>query len=215
MHYTRLIATKKHKVFAFAAVFPLVLGSSSAIGQATGPAFAPHRAVYDLSLDSARERAGIRAAKGRLVVEIAAAGCEGWTVNVRFVNQFTLRRGKTSLLDVQNSSFETADGLTMQFASREYVNNKLQLQTKGVAESGEEAGDVKLSLPKEESFTLPAKTTFPLAHTLRLLQRAREGATSDEVHLYKGSSEQKVFSLLSYWPGQKCRRTKVQKGRQA
>lgn len=158
---------------------------------------APHRAVYDLSLESARDRAGIRAAKGRLVVEVAAAGCEGWTINVRFVNQFTLRRGKSSLLDIQNSSYETADGSEMQFASREYVNRKLQQQAKGFAKGGEQPGDVEFSLPKADSFQLPANTSFPLSHTRRLIELAREGATSDEINLYEGSAEQKVFIASS------------------
>lgn len=197
MHHARLIATKKRAQIGktlFAAT--LALAASSGFAQAAA-GMTPHRAVYDLKLDHAQERSGIRAARGRLAVEIAAAGCEGWTVNVRFVNQFTLRRGKSSLLDIQNSSFETADGQTMDFSSREYVNGKLQTEAKGRARIAGGGGAVAMTKPAEETFELPKDTAFPLAHTRRLLELAREGKTIDEVSLYEGSAENKVFTATS------------------
>ncbi len=193
MHYARPIATKK--LILSAAFSVLMAGSGTVL--AAGAQIAPHRAVYDMQLESAQERAGIRDARGRLAVEIAATGCEGWTVNVRFVNQFTLRRGTTSLLDIQNSSYEATDGTLMQFFTREYVNNKLQQEAKGVARASDTGGDVKMTKPKEESFTLPANTAFPISHTVRLLKLAREGQLLDEVSLYEGSAEQKVFTANS------------------
>ena len=198
MHHARPIATKKRvfvgKTSIFAGLMMLALAVEA---NAAAPVLASHRAVYDLKLADARERAGIRAARGRLAVEISAAGCEGWTVNVRFVNQFTLRRGKSSLLDIQNTSFESADGQTMDFASREYVNGKLQVEAKGRARIGSGSGAVSMSLPKELTFELPKKTNFPLAHTRRLLDLARKGETIDEVNLYEGSAETKVFTATS------------------
>ncbi|MEM7424931.1 MAG: cell envelope integrity EipB family protein [Pseudomonadota bacterium] len=193
MHYARLIATKK--LTAGAAFAALLAGSQVAF--AAGAQIAPHRAVYDMSLISAEERAGIRAARGRLAVEIAATDCEGWTVNVRFVNQFTMRRGNSSLLDIQNSSYEASDGSLMQFFTREYVNSRLQLEAKGVARAGNSGGNVKMTKPKEESFSLPGNTAFPISHTVRLLKLARKGEQLDEVSLYEGSAEQKVFTANS------------------
>ena len=197
MHHARLIATKKRAVLAKTLILAGLglAGVPTAANAAAG--LAPHRAVYDLKLAEARERSGIRAARGRLAVEISAAGCEGWTVNVRFLNQFTLRRGKSSMLDIHNSSFETADGQTMDFSSREYVNGKLQTEAKGRARIAGGSGAVAMSKPKEETFNLPKDTAFPLAHTRRLLELARDGKTIDEVSLYEGSAEKKVFTATS------------------
>ncbi len=161
------------------------------------PVMSPHRAVYDLKLSDAQDRSGISAARGRLAVEISAAGCEGWTVNVRFVNQFTLRRGKSSTLDIQNSSFESAFGKIMDFASREYVNGKLQTEAKGRARIGGGTGAVAMTKPTEETFDLPKNTAFPLAHTRRLLELALKGERLDEISLYEGSAEKKVFVASS------------------
>ncbi len=197
MHHARLIATKKRAVLTKSLIlgglflFAVPTAASAAAG------LSPHRAVYDLKLADARERSGIRAARGRLAVEISAAGCEGWTVNVRFLNQFTLRRGKTSMLDIHNSSFETADGRTMDFSSREYVNGKLQTEVKGRARIGSGSGAVAMSKPKEETFNLPKDTAFPLAHTRRLLELARDGKTIDEISLYEGSADKKVYTATS------------------
>ena len=197
MHHARLIATKKRAHLAKTLVFAgLVLTNMPFVAHAAS-GLTPHRAVYDLKLADAQERAGIRAARGRLAVEISAAGCEGWTVNVRFVNQFTLRRGKSSVLDIQNSSFETADGQSMDFTSREYVNGKLQTEAKGRARIAGGTGAVAMTKPTEETFDLPRDTAFPIAHTRRLLELAREGKTIDEINLYEGSAEKKVFTATS------------------
>ena len=197
MHHERSNATKKRaqlaKTLALAGL-GLVALPLSAIA---APGLAPHRAVYDLKLADAQDRSGIRAARGRLAVEISAAGCEGWTVNVRFVNQFTLRRGKSSVLDIHNSSFETSDGRSMDFSSREYVNGKLQTEAKGRARIAGGTGAVAMTKPTEETFDLPKNTAFPLAHTRRLLGLAREGKTLDEINLYEGSAEKKVFTASS------------------
>lgn len=193
MHYPRPIATKN--LIAAAALAAALASTGTAI--AAGAQIAPHRAVYDMKLDSAQERSGIRNARGRLAVEINSSDCEGWTINVRFVNQFTLRRGATSLLDILNSSYEAADGSFMQFFSREYVNGKLQQEAKGVARTSDKDGGVELTKPKEETFTLPANTAFPISHTVRLLKLAREGQMLDEVQLYEGSAEHKVFTANS------------------
>ena len=197
MHHARPIAMKKRGAVAKTLLLAGLGLVAVPVAAHSAAGLAPHRAIYDLKLAEAQERSGIRAARGRLAVEISAAGCEGWTVNVRFVNQFTLRRGKNSVLDIHNSSFETADGQTMEFTSREYVNGKLQLEAKGRARIGGGTGAVALSKPKEETFDLPKDTAFPLAHTRRLLELAREGKTIDEVNLYEGSAEKKVFTATS------------------
>ncbi|MCP5080836.1 MAG: cell envelope integrity EipB family protein [Alphaproteobacteria bacterium] len=197
MHHARPIATKKRAPLAKTLVLAGLGLAALPLSAHAAPGLTPHRAVYDLKLADAQDRSGIRAARGRLAVEISAAGCEGWTVNVRFVNQFTLRRGKSSVLDIQNSSFETTDGQTMDFTSREYVNGKLQTEAKGRARIAGGTGAVAMTKPTEETFDLPKNTAFPLAHTRRLLGLAREGKTIDEINLYEGSAEKKVFTASS------------------
>lgn len=197
MHHARSIAMKKRAQLRKSALLAAVGLVCVPILAEAAPVITPHRAVYDLKLSDAQDRSGITAARGRLAVEISAAGCEGWTVNVRFVNQFTLRRGKSSVLDIQNSSFESSDGQILEFATREYVNGKLQTEAKGRARIAGGGGAVAMSKPKEETFDLPKNTAFPLAHTRRLLELAMKGETIDEVSLYEGSAEKKVYTASS------------------
>ena len=70
---------------------PILLASLAA---ASTPALAspagnllPHRAVYDLALDSASDRSGITGIDGRMVYEFAGSPCEGYTVTFRFVTR--------------------------------------------------------------------------------------------------------------------------------
>jgi hypothetical protein len=163
---------------------------------------APHRAFYVLELDEAEERSGVQAVSGRMVIEITGSACDGWAVNVRFANAFTVQRGEQRVLDNADSYFESGDGKLLRFSSRQYVNGKLSKETNGTArldfKDGVSAGgDVKLKMPKAGSFNLPKNTIFPLAHTERLLKLARKGEVFDQVKIYDGDAEQSVYFTSS------------------
>ena len=60
---------------------------------------APHRAVYDVTLKRADERADLSGADGRLALELGGSDCEGWTTNFRMANEFRPREGKGRVID--------------------------------------------------------------------------------------------------------------------
>ena len=175
-------------------------GPANAMGEKVG--VVPHRAFYELKLGKVEERSGIRQASGRMVIEISGSRCDGWAVNVRFANAFTVQKGRSRVLDNVDSYFEAGDGSLLQFSSRQYLNGELQNETKGTAkinldEGRATGGSVKFEEPEQESFKLPKDTIFPLAHTERLLQRAVEGGSFDQVRIYDGDAKQTIYYAAS------------------
>jgi hypothetical protein len=94
----------------------------------------PHRAVYDLKLKDASSRSGISGLVGRIVYEFRGSKCDGYTVNFRFVSEiFTGESSRVS--DQQTSTYENTEDNTFQFLSRSFVNQKLDRETRGLAEN--------------------------------------------------------------------------------
>lgn len=145
----------------------------------------PHRAVYDLALDSAAERSGIDGLYGRMVYEMNGSPCDGYTVNFRFVTQI---QGDdfSRLTDQQTSTHEDLDAGSFRFVTRSYVDQNLDAHTEG--EARREDGTIRVSLeePAEQEFTLE-EAKFPTAHMLELIEKAKAGENFYQSHIYDGS----------------------------
>src|SRR5690606_35239299 len=68
--------------------------------------FAPHRAVYDLSLESAQSGSGVAGVNGRIVYELSGNACEGYAQSMRFVTQTLNQEGDAQTTDLRTSSWE-------------------------------------------------------------------------------------------------------------
>jgi len=96
-----------------------------------------HRAVYEVSLESAEDRSGIVGAKGRIVFMLEGNACEGISTNYRFVTQ--LRTPRDSFVtDQQTASHESGDGRELSFNTKSFVNEQQDQNLSGSAtrESG-------------------------------------------------------------------------------
>ncbi|MGL4404351.1 MAG: EipB family protein, partial [Notoacmeibacter sp.] len=69
------------------ALFLALLGTAPSMANTV---FSPHRAVYDIKLDSASEQSGIAGMDGRLVFQFDGSACDGYTMNMRFVLRMQL-----------------------------------------------------------------------------------------------------------------------------
>ena len=76
-------------------------------------ALAPHRAVYELTLASARSGQGMASVAGRMVYDLVGSACEGYTQNMRFVTRMSYQSGNTTVADLRSSTWE--DGLGKRF----------------------------------------------------------------------------------------------------
>jgi hypothetical protein len=171
----------------------------------TGPGgeevhMAPHRAVYDLELASSEARAGLTGASGRMVLEITGSPCDGWSVEFRIVNDFTLSSGETRLVDSRSSSWEAADGTRMRYSQRQYADSRLESEVllSVTRDAVDEPGQGIVTEPEEETFTLPPGALFPVAHQNKLLVAARAGEQRDDSTVYDGSDGAKSYQAISF-----------------
>lgn len=154
---------------------------------AAAPHLAPHRAVYDLVLDNASERSGIRALSGRMVYEFNGSPCDGYTTSYRFVTKIDTTE-KSSLTDQQTTTYEDGAGKSFNFVTRTFVDRALDSEIKGAAVSEPDGLKVALEKPKAENVAL-AKTQFPTQHLIELIEKADEGQSFYETNLFDGSDD--------------------------
>jgi EipB-like len=160
-------------------------------------ALATHRAVYDLKLKHAADRAALASVEGRIAYEITGSSCDGWTINSRIVNAFRPAEGDPRLVDTRSAAYESDDGHSLRFSQTEFVDNKLDNEKKLKAERGEEGGKGKLELPTPTDFALPPGTIFPVAHMKRLIQAALKGETRDASLVFDGSDGEKTYKAIT------------------
>lgn len=145
----------------------------------------PHRAVYDLELKDAAEKAGIKAMYGRMVYEFTGSACEGYKVNFRFVTETDVGEEKR-ISDQRSTTFEDIAGGRYEFESQSYTDDRLDKEVQGLAEDQKDKIAVALTSPSEKQVDLqPAR--FPTEHMLEVIKTARSGKHFFEARVFDGS----------------------------
>ena len=162
---------------------------------------APHRAVYEMTLDEARSASGITGIDGRMVFEFTGSECNGYTLNMRMVTQMTDSQGQTNLTDLRSSTWEEGNGQKFRFQSAQYLNDKLGDVTMGRATRNlpDTAIQVRLSQPSHAELNLSGQVLFPTQHSLALMDAAEEGQGLLQAQIYDGSEKgQKVYDTTAF-----------------
>ena len=147
----------------------------------------PHRAVYDLELKDASDRSGIKGLKGRMVYEFNGSACEGFTTTFRYVTRIETGEFER-LTDQQTTTFESGDGKEFRFLTKNYVDDKLDAETRGSAISGDDGLTVEVSKPEESKFKL-GQSFFPTTHLLDMIDRAEKGERLYEAQIFDGTED--------------------------
>ncbi len=162
---------------------------------------APHRAVYDITLQRAQGGSGIADMSGRMVYEITGNSCVGYSQSMRFVTNVVNQEGVTSLTDLRTTSWEDAASRAFKFNSTQYKDRKLTETTVGDASrtSGTERLKVALTRPTRKQLDLAPQAMFPIQHSRELVVRARRGERLFTADLYDGSEKgDKVYTTVSF-----------------
>lgn len=191
--------TRKHQIRAGAS-FLLGFAALAALGSNVSAAvnIRAHRAVYDLKLERATEGSNVSGADGRMVMEITGSSCDGWSTSFRRVMEMRPAEGETQLFDNQVASWESGDGLSLQLNDKQFINNRLETETKLKADKQGKDGKGVIEEPKAEEFSLPGDVVFPMAHQKRIMEAAERGETRDVSLLFDGASGSKVYKVISF-----------------
>lgn len=186
-----------------AAVLATFGGVSGAIGDARAETalkevvFAPHRAIYDLSLDTAQSGSGVSGVNGRIVYELSGNACEGYAQSMRFVTQTLNQEGDMQTTDLRTSSWEEVPARRLRFSTSTYQNEIAAEQTQGVAKRTQASGAATVALvrPEKREAKLSGDIYFPIQHSMAIIQAARAGRTILAADLFDGSETgDKIYS---------------------
>ncbi len=174
--------------------------------------FAPHRAVYEITLERAAAGSGVVELAGRMVYELNGSRCEGYTQNMRFVTRIVSQDGSEQLNDLRTSSWEDGEGKRLRFNSEQYRDAKLVETTTGDAQRVAADGPITVNVtrPGMQKLEIDAVNLFPMQHSTALLKAAEKGQRQFATGLYDGSEKgQKVYQT-SAWIGARLAAGKIE-----
>ncbi len=157
---------------------------ASSVSAAGLEILAPHRAVYDLTLDEASERSGITTMNGRIVYEVTSA-CEGLSVKYRLVSDIVTPT-ENYRTDQRTATFESADGKEFTFFTRSFVDDRPESSVKGSATRSADATDVSLVEPEKRELKL-SPSIFLSTHLVDVIDAAKKGETQLIRDIFDGS----------------------------
>jgi hypothetical protein len=168
-----------------------------AFGQ--GAVLAPHRAIYELSLDASSTGTKVDRASGRIAFEITGNACEGYSVTLRQATELDTGEGRKSTSDLQSVTWEDGAAKSYRFKSKNQVNDELRDEVDGVAERVRDGGlTVKLTEPKSATFDLRGKIALPTEHLVKLLAAGAAGQRILETRVFDGAPDgKKVYDTLA------------------
>lgn len=174
------------------------MGGRAAPGVTAGVPFLAHQAVYDLTLQTARGKASISDARGRILYSFSGNACDGYTTDFRQVSELESGESKTTVSDLRSTSWEDADGKSYRFKIETRMNDAAPAAVDGFAERNGKTITVKLKQPKQKTFTLDEETVFPTEQVRRIIDAAKQGKSLLELVVYDGSDDgEKVYNTLT------------------
>lgn len=181
------------------------------VAHAEAVTFAPHRAVYEITLANSAAGSGVSDMSGRMVYELTGSSCDGFTQNMRFVTRMSNQEGAETINDLRTSSWEELAGKRLRFSSTQYQNDVIAEASQGdaVRNKASRGADVDLVRPAKKKVSLPADIYFPMQHAAALIQSAKAGQSHLAANLYDGSEKGEKYYVTNAVIGKKHERGAV------
>jgi len=150
---------------------------------------APHRAVYNMALASAKNGCNVADVSGRMTFEWRDV-CDGWAIQQRLQLHFGYADGEDQNLASSELTWESKDGKNYTFNIRRTTDGQETEAYRGKAvQNSDGTATATYSIPEGKTAKLPAGTLFPSAHTKLILQEAVKGEKFFIRHVFDGSDE--------------------------
>jgi hypothetical protein len=158
----------------------------------------PHRALYSLTLGSAKSGSGVLGASGGMYYEWGET-CDGWTVEQRFRLRLAYAESGGSDLSSTLVTWESKDGLRYRFNERRLRNGDVDEELHGEAhlDGPGKGGEAEFTKPEAATITLAPGVIFPTAHTLVLIDRAKAGDQFVSRWVFDGSSVENATQITA------------------
>lgn len=159
----------------------------------------PHRALYSLTLASAKSGSGVLGASGAMYYEWGET-CDGWTVEQRFrLRLMYAEDSGGSSLSSTLVTWEAKDGLRYRFNERRLRNGEPDEELHGEAhlDGPGKGGEAEFTKPTSTNIALAPGVIFPTAHTLVLIDRAKAGDQFISRQVFDGSSVENATQITA------------------
>ncbi len=157
---------------------------------------APHRALYLMTLGSARNNSGVVDARGTMDYEWGET-CDGWTIEQRY--RLKMRYAETPDVDIISSfvTWESKDGLRYRFNQKQTRNGEVDQEIRGEArlDGPGRGGVAEFSKPKLQTLKLEPSVMFPSAHTMLLIDAAHEGENFISRLVFDGATDENAVQV--------------------
>lgn len=162
--------------------------STTSLGFAAGfEIIKPHRAVYEVTLENAEERSGIKGMKGRIVYEVQGNECDGISIRYRFVTTITTGRDDFTT-DQQTATYESPDGKEFSFDTKSFVNDQADQKVSGNASVDRDGVLVTLKGEEPRELNL-GEGIFTTSHLVDILNAAAKGDQFLTHNVFDGSGD--------------------------
>jgi hypothetical protein len=161
-----------------------------------------HKALYTLTLASVKGT-DVIAAHGTMGYEVTDV-CDGWAVRQQLRMAITNSDGQEIQMASDYTTWESKDGLRFRYHMRQTTDTAVTSQTDGEASLQKIGGpgQAHYSTPRDAVSQLPPGTVFPMAHTVALINGAREHKHFLSLPLFDGTDENGVedsFIVVLDW----------------
>jgi len=174
-----------------------VLLSTTSLGFTAGfEVLKPHRAIYDVTLENAEERSGIKGIKGRIVYEVQGNECDGISIRYRFVTTISTGRDDFTT-DQQTATYESPDGKEFSFETKSFVNEQADQKISGNASVKSDGITVNLRGDEPRELNI-GEGVFTTSHLIDILNAAAKGNQFLTHNVFDGSGDaDKMLSSAS------------------
>jgi hypothetical protein len=179
------------RIFVFAA--GLIVIAAPSVMSAD---IAPHRALYSMTLDAARNDSGVVDARGTMDYEWGES-CDGWTIEQRY--RLRMRYAETPDVDIISSfvTWESKDGLRYRFNQKQTRNGEIDQEIRGEArlEGPGKGGAAEFTKPQSQTLKLEPGVLFPSSHTMLLIDAAHEGENFVSRLVFDGATDENAVQV--------------------
>jgi len=187
--------TIRYAAMPFAAL--AMMGFSAQAASSGGSAdLASHRAIYKMTLATAKSGSGVTAASGAMSYKFGDS-CDGWIVENKTALTFAYSDGAPVSTTWDFVTWESKDGLHYRFRVRSTKDGAVNEEIDGTAdlEGKGKGGVAKFTLPEAKTLKLPKGTLFPTEHTVRMIELAQAGEHMAERTLFDGTGTDNTFEV--------------------
>jgi hypothetical protein len=169
-------------------------------GGAEAATVQPHEAIYEITVKEWRLPGAVTSYNGTQILRLEST-CRAWRLTGRFAITAQLRGGRNMQFESDISNSEAKDGTRLTFDHSTRMNGQDLAPIRGVASRPHPgaAGQVRLSVPKDQTLALPKEARFPVQSFLWTAQQIEQGKRTMNYVLFDGSGPEpmRVFELLT------------------